>query len=164
MPTSFPVPGTFRAAMRTACLGIVLGASAAPAQPTSPSAVMVAQGLAPGQRMRVLLRTPSDTARAAAHERVEGGLVTLDSASVAVRLRNGDVRTFERADVAELRAYTGRSRWGGVLAGWLVSLPIALGVCLDAKYECMGGSLIGMLGMTGGAIVGWPRWKRVDFP
>ena len=129
------------------------------------SAAMDTVGLAPGQRLRAMLRVLPDSAVTPERDRtVEGFLVAIDSAAVTLRLEDRSVRRLARADVEGLKTWQGRSHWLGLLAGWVVSVPIALVACRNAKYECEQGSLIGAVGGISGAVIGWPRWKDVPWP
>lgn len=131
----------------------------------APAAGTLAVGLVPGWRMRVGLRADPDSASSQPRERrIDAYLVDIDSASLTLRLDDGPVRRFARADIASLKAYEGRSRWRGLLAGMLVAIPFAELACQGQQYECSEGSLIGLIGMIGGATLGWDHWRDVQFP
>jgi hypothetical protein len=133
--------------------------------PASAPAVPSAAGVVPGQRVRVLERVPQgNPITAEPDRRVDGLLAGIDSASVTVRLDDGTVLQFARADVESVKVYAGRSHWFGLLAGWLATLPVAAFVCRDAKYECDEGGAIGLVFGIVGAAIGWPRWQDVPFP
>jgi len=130
-----------------------------------PTAGTIAAGVVPGQRMRVTNSVPLGDASIPERDRqLEGLLVDIDSASVTLRLDDGSIWRALRSHVETLQLYRGRSRWRGLLAGWLVSLPIAAFTCRDAKHECDEGGVIGLVGGITGAIVGWPEWEDVRFP
>ena len=155
----------FRRTLFSVAVLALHGATALRAQAPAPTAVMLAAGVVPGQRMRVTLRVPADSAIAAANQRqIEGALIDLDSAGVTLHLEDGSERRIGRNEAEEVGAYAGRSHWLGLLAGWLASLPPAYLACRDAKYECGEGSAIGLGGMILGSAIGWPRWKEVHFP
>jgi len=130
-----------------------------------PTAGTVAAGVVPGQRMRITSRVPMGDVIVPERDRqLDGLLVDIDSSSVTVRLADGSTRRILRIDVETLQVYRGRSRWRGLLAGWVVALPVAAVACRDAKYECSAGSAIGLVGGLTGLIVGWPDWEEVRFP
>ena len=130
-----------------------------------PTAGTVAAGLVPGQRMRITSRVPLGEVIVPERDRqLDGLLVDIDSSSVTLRLADSSSRRVPRIEVETLQVYRGRSRWRGLLAGWVVALPIAAVACRDAKYECSEGSAIGLVGGLTGLIVGWPVWEDVQFP
>ncbi|MEO8621515.1 MAG: hypothetical protein ABI625_10650 [bacterium] len=134
-------------------------------QTPAPAAGAVAVGLAPGWRMRARLRAEPDSATKQSRDRqIDGYLVDIDSMSVTLRLDDGLRRRLARADVESLKAYEGRSWWRGVLAGMLISIPFSVLECAGRRYECGEGSLSGLIGMFGGAAVGWDHWRDVRFP
>ncbi|MDB4888974.1 MAG: hypothetical protein JWL61_829 [Gemmatimonadetes bacterium] len=148
---------------RAAFVLLLLGPHAVVAQ--EPTAGTVAAGLVPGQRMRVTRRVlPGDAIIPERDRQLDGRLVDIDSSSVTLRLDDGSSRRILRTDVETLELYRGRSPWRGLLAGWLVGLPIAVVACRDAKYECAEGSAIGLVSGLTGLIVGWPDWEEVRFP
>jgi hypothetical protein len=61
-------------------------------------------------------------------------------------------------------ADAGRSRWRGLFAGWLASLPVYAVVCQNKSYECDEGGVANLVGVIVGAIVGWPKTTEVYFP
>ena len=139
----------------------LLGANAVGAQ----TAGTIAAGLMPEQRMQAVERVRDGAViTAEPNRRVEGSLIDIDSAGVTLRLDDGSLRRLARTDLETLKVYQGRSHGFGLLAGWVASLPVALVACRDARYECEAGSLIGLVGGIGGAIIGWPRWGDVRFP
>jgi hypothetical protein len=126
---------------------------------------MLGAGIVPGQRMRVTLRVPTDSAITPPNQRrVEGRLLDLDSTGVTLRLENGSVRRFDRAQAETLSAYDGRSRGLGVVAGWAVAIPLGLIECRDVGNECAKGQTIGLAGAVLGYLIGWPHWRDVTFP
>ena len=130
-----------------------------------PTAGTVAAGVVPGQRMRVITKVaPGDAIVPERDREVEGRLVDIDSASVTLRLEDGSTSRILRTHVETLQLYQGRSRWRGLLAGWLVGVPVAAFRCRDAKYECSEGSAIGLVSGLTGLIIGWPEWEDVHFP
>ena len=120
---------------------------------------------AAGQRVRVTLRVPPGDAITPEPDRLVDGLVVeIDSTSVTLRPDNGTARRFVRDDVESMQVYRGRSHRFGLLAGWLVAIPVAVFACRNEARECEAGQLIGLVGGIGGAVIGWPRWQDVQFP
>jgi hypothetical protein len=156
------------ASVRAALLLALLLVDPTPAGSQSPAPAPVVAHVTstePGQRVRVLPRVPGGVAITAERNRqFEGLLVDIDSATVTLRLDDGTVRRFERAEVESMKVFLGRSRGYGLLAGWLVSAPVALLVCRNEPVECAQGGVIGLVGGIGGAIIGWPRWQELPFP
>ena len=149
------IPG--RALVVALLLSLPVSARGQGASPTEVPAI--------GQRVRVTLRVPAGEAITPEPDRpVDGLVVEIDSASVTLRPGNGTVRRFVRGEVESMQSYRGRSHWFGLLAGWLVAIPVAVFACRNEKYECEKGQLIGLVGGIGGAIIGWPRWEDVQFP
>lgn len=145
----------------------LLGVNEAGTQSQSPvpTAGTIAAGLMPGQRMQAVERVRDGAViTAEPNRRVEGSLVDIDSAGVTLCLDDGSLRRLARSDVETLKVYRGRSHGFGLLAGWLVSIPVALIACRNARYECEAGQGIGLVGGIGGAIIEWPRWGDVRFP
>ena len=134
-------------------------------QAPAPAVGTAAVGLVPGWRMRVQLRTDPDSGSPQPTDRqIDGYLVDIDSASVTLRLDDGPLRRFTRADVESLKAYEGRSMWRGLLVGMLSAIPFAELECHGQKYECSEGSLLGLIGMIAGSTLGWDHWRDVRFP
>ena len=142
---------------------ILSGPRAANAQ--QPTAGTVAAGVVPGERMR-LIRSVSPEMDIAPEpdRRFDGSLVDIDSGSVTLRLDDGSERRFVRGEIETLRVNRGRSRWRGLLAGWLAGLPVSVVACRNEKYECGAGSGIGLVSGLAGIIIGWPNWDDVRFP
>jgi hypothetical protein len=141
------------------CVGPCLGA-----QDSIPPA-MARAGVVPGQQVKVRLRqlyVSTTGARLAAE--MEGKLVDFDSAGLSLRLEDGTEKRIARDEIEVVLRDAGRSRWLGLLAGWVASLPAYAFVCRNAKYECDEGGVVELGGMIVGAVVGWPRSAEVPFP
>lgn len=134
------------------------------AQPPVPSPAMVSAGVVPGQRITVTLRPSFESAGVPVSREVSGRLVDFDSAGLILRLDDNSERRITREEALRVVADAGRSRWRGLFAGWLASLPVYAVVCQNKSYECDEGGVANLVGVIVGAIVGWPKTTEVYFP
>ena len=114
--------------------------------------------LQPGQHLKIAFQVAEPMPGAI--EEVEGDLVSIDSAAFTLAVGDSS-RPIPRAAVRSVKRRTGPSRFKGLVAGWIAAIPFAYFSCRDEKVECGQGSAIGLAGMLGGALVGWPQWEDV---
>lgn len=134
------------------------------AQSAAPSSAMERAGVVPGQLLTVTLRPTVEIVGVGVSSEISGRLVAFDSAGLTLRLDDTSERRIPREEALRVVADAGRSRWRGVLAGLLASLPVSAFLCQKKRYECAGGAVANQVGMVAGALVGWPKTTEVRFP
>jgi hypothetical protein len=134
------------------------------AQSAAAASAMERAGVVPGQRLTVTVRPTVEIVGVAGSHEIAGRLVAFDSAGLTLLLDDGAERRIPREEALRVVADAGRSRWRGVLAGWLASVPLSAFLCQNKKYECAEGQVSNLVGMVAGALVGWPQKTEVLFP
>jgi hypothetical protein len=134
------------------------------AQPQVPSSAMERAGLVPGQSITVTLRPSFESAGVPVSSEIAGRLVDFDSAGITLRLDDNSERRITRDEALRVVADAGRSRWRGLFAGLVASLPVYAFVCQNKSHECDEGGVAMLVGEVVGAIVGWPQTTEVHFP